>query len=83
MRFRAGLAEVAIPVPGAARAVTASVGIAGTSDAVLGSPADLLRQADLALYLAKRSGRDAIAVYDPTHGGPAVVVAAEEATSRN
>ena len=82
MRFRAGLAEVAIPVPGASRAITASVGIAGTSDAVLGSPADLLRQADLALYQAKRSGRDAIAVYDPARGGPAVVVAAETAACR-
>jgi diguanylate cyclase (GGDEF)-like protein len=74
-RFRAGLAEVAIPVPGASVAVTASVGIAGTSEAVLGSPGDLLRQADQALYQAKRSGRDAIAVYDPARGGPSVVVA--------
>ena len=75
-RFRAWLAEVAIPVPGVSRAVTASVGIAGTSEAILGSPGDLLRQADQALYLAKRSGRNAIAVYDPARGGPSLVGAA-------
>ncbi len=75
-RFRAGLAEVAIPVPGAPITVTASMGIAGTSEANLGSPGDLLRQADQALYQAKRSGRDAIAVYDPAGGGPSLVVAA-------
>src|SRR5262249_47440979 len=75
-RFRAGLAGVAIPVPGVSLAVTASVGIAGTSEALLGSPGDLLRQADQALYQGKRSGRDAIAVYDPARGGPSVVVPA-------
>jgi diguanylate cyclase (GGDEF)-like protein len=73
-RFRSGLAEVAISVPGASVAITASVGIAGTTDATLGSPEELLRQADQALYEAKRSGRDAIAIHDPSRGGPSVIV---------
>lgn len=42
---------------------TASIGIAYTSDASC-SPGDLLRQADVAMYRAKDSGRDRIEVYD-------------------
>ena len=42
---------------------TASVGIAHTSDP-RADPVDLLRQADVAMYRAKDSGRDRIETYD-------------------
>jgi diguanylate cyclase (GGDEF)-like protein len=48
---------------GESLAVTASFGIADTSDAVEGKSEDLVRAADLALYRAKESGRDRVAVY--------------------
>jgi two-component system cell cycle response regulator len=76
-RFRADLARLAIPVPGAARAitVTASVGIADIAGALQGSLEEFLREADEALYFAKRSGRDAIWVYDPSRRCPVAAVA--------
>ncbi len=75
-RFRAVLnAEDVLPddtpIP-----VTASVGIAVAHDTV-DSPKELLRRADLALYQAKRSGRDAIWIYDPSQNAPRVAVATE------
>jgi diguanylate cyclase (GGDEF)-like protein len=78
MRFRADLARLAIPLPGAARAitVTASVGIADTAGAIQDSLEEFLREADEALYHAKRSGRDAIWVYDPSHRCPVAAVTA-------
>jgi diguanylate cyclase (GGDEF)-like protein len=75
MRFRADLAELRIPAPGAAIAVTASVGIADTAAAIQDNLDEFLREADAALYQAKRSGRDAIWVYDLSQGCPTVVVA--------
>jgi diguanylate cyclase (GGDEF)-like protein/PAS domain S-box-containing protein len=43
--------------------VTASVGIAYDSDGHV--PADVLRNADIAMYLAKRDGRDRFEVFEP------------------
>jgi diguanylate cyclase (GGDEF)-like protein len=74
-RFRAGLARLTIAARRADVMVTASVGIAGTTNTLPGSPAELFRQADQALYQAKRSGRDAIWVHEPSRRGPKVVVA--------
>ena len=66
-RFRAKLADRRITVGGTPISVTASVGIAAADSAQHG-PAEMLRQADEALYQAKRSGRDAIWVYDRRRG---------------
>ncbi len=71
--FRANLAHRTISVGGRDIRVTASVGIA-TTDRTQHSPFELLRQADESLYQAKRSGRDAIWVYDTSQGTPTVVV---------
>jgi two-component system, cell cycle response regulator len=73
-RFRTKLADQKITVDGNAIAVTASVGIAG-ADWTDHGPAELLRQADEALYQAKRSGRNAIWVYDSSLRIPTVAVA--------
>ncbi len=35
---------------------------------------DLLHQADEALYHAKRSGRDAVALHDPSRGGATLAI---------
>lgn len=48
------------------RSLTASVGMTVASPGV--EPGEVLRQADSALYHAKRSGRDQVAVYDPVSG---------------
>ena len=71
LRFRANLAEQAISAAGTDIAVTTSAGIALSNRARQDTPEDLFRQADIALDLAKTSGRNAVWVYDePTHGGP-------------
>ena len=76
LRFHAGLAGVTIPVPGDAGSIriNASVGIAGAAQMTPWTSEEFLHQADRALYHAKRSGRDAIAIYEPSRTAPAVVV---------
>jgi diguanylate cyclase (GGDEF)-like protein len=73
-RFRAGLHALRIPVNNGVLTVTASIGIASTSDMTQGSATGLLQLADQALYQAKDSGRDAIWIHDPNQGGPAVAI---------
>jgi two-component system cell cycle response regulator len=73
-RFRAGLAEQTIFGYSNDLMVTTSVGIAA-ADWTKGCPTELIRQADEALYQAKRSGRDAIWVYDSSQEGSTVAVA--------
>ncbi len=75
-RFHASLAGMTIPVAGTAEAITitASVGIAGAPEMIRWNSQEFLHQADQALYHAKRSGRDAIAIYEPARAAPAVVV---------
>jgi diguanylate cyclase (GGDEF)-like protein len=48
------------------RSLTCSVGVAVATPG--SQPGELLREADAALYHAKRSGRNQVAVYDPTSG---------------
>jgi diguanylate cyclase (GGDEF)-like protein len=72
-RFRDGLAAPHDPPAGRAIPLTLSIGIAGTDGPTPIDLVDLTHQADQALYLAKQSGRDAVALYDPSHGGPALV----------
>ncbi len=69
VRIRDGLEAAPSPIP-----ITLSIGIAAIDDATKADLADLLRRADQALQLAKRSGRNAIAVDDPDRGGPSLVV---------
>ena len=44
--------------------VTASVGIASARDAIAGA-ADLVRNADVAMYMAKANGKSGFAIFDP------------------
>lgn len=73
-RVRAALHELTISVGDTDISVTASIGIATAGNA--NSPQELVHQADAALYQAKRMGRDAICVYDPSQGGFVTAVAA-------
>jgi two-component system cell cycle response regulator len=63
-RFRTRLTEHRILARGKDIAVTTSAGIAVADRAHQSGPADLLRQADEALYEAKRSGRNAVWIYN-------------------
>jgi diguanylate cyclase (GGDEF)-like protein len=79
-RFRTRLTDHEIAVNGTAIAVSASMGIA-VADGTQHNPEELLRQADQALYQAKRSGRDAIWVYDSSQRMPTVAVASGSRTT--
>ena len=74
-RFRSLLSERAISVEGVPITVTASVGIAAAVFETQDSPRELFRRADRGLYQAKRSGRNAIWVYDHAQAGPKEAVA--------
>lgn len=74
-RFRASLAAQTIFTDNVNIRVTASVGIA-TTDWTQHTPAELFHQADNALYWAKRSGRDAIWVFDTAQQNPTEAIAA-------
>jgi diguanylate cyclase (GGDEF)-like protein len=63
-RLRAQLRDCAPYIEGAKVPVTVSVGVAGAGPQTSGVEA-LLRCADLALYEAKRSGRDRVVVWHP------------------
>jgi diguanylate cyclase (GGDEF)-like protein len=63
-RFRTRLSEHRIPAHGKNIAVTSSAGIAVADISHQNGPADLLHQADLALYRAKESGRNAVRVHN-------------------
>jgi diguanylate cyclase (GGDEF)-like protein len=60
--LREAVEELAIPHPGSsvAQRVTISVGAACVEPNATGSPEDLVRQADGALYKAKRAGRNLV-----------------------
>ncbi|MCW2681404.1 MAG: Diguanylate cyclase protein, partial [Frankiales bacterium] len=55
--------RAAVPVAGTSVSVRASLGIALTRDAA--SPDELLRNADLAMYASKGTGRDRVTWYEP------------------
>jgi diguanylate cyclase (GGDEF)-like protein len=75
-RFRAGIAAgpTGPATSSRAMAITLSIGVAGTDGADATPVDELIHQADQALYLAKRSGRDAVALYEPNVGGPKLVM---------
>lgn len=58
-RLRGCIAEVAVPAGGDTVSTTASIGVASWSR-VCDSPEQVLMQADVALYEAKKSGRDRV-----------------------
>jgi diguanylate cyclase (GGDEF)-like protein len=61
-RLRAAVLKMAIPVPDGPLRVTVSGGISERHQAM--TLDELLKHADLALYDAKRSGRDRVSLYD-------------------
>ncbi|HKM55124.1 MAG TPA: GGDEF domain-containing protein, partial [Isosphaeraceae bacterium] len=67
-RFRTAIAELGVVEHGVTIPVTTSVGVAATSDLARIPPAELLKQADEALYRAKDSGRDATWYWDRDRG---------------
>ncbi len=74
LRFRAGLAAPSRP----AIPLTLSAGIAGTDGTEPARLDDLLQRADQALYFAKRSGRNAVALFDPSRNVPRLVISRQE-----
>jgi two-component system cell cycle response regulator len=78
-RFRAGLTEQLTFIGNHDIRITASVGIA-TADSTTKSCAALLQRADEALYQAKRSGRDAIWVYNSSQEEPLLAIASSPLT---
>ncbi len=63
-RVRRNLARMAIPAPGTSFHLTTSIGIAGLEGAS-DSLEKAIHRADLALYRAKREGRNRVVVYEP------------------
>ena len=72
-RLRDALAAPPDATAGRVIPLTLSIGIAGTDGRTPIDLDELLDKADRALYLAKRSGRDAVARYDPSRGEPTMV----------
>ena len=65
-RLRLGVEAIGLPHEGAERGVvTLSAGLALASPEIGSSPAILLRDADAALYEAKRAGRNRVVVHEP------------------
>nr|WP_276319698.1 diguanylate cyclase [Nocardioides iriomotensis] len=52
--------DIAAPYPGFERPITASIGVSRVTD-----PSTSLREADVAMYAAKFSGRDCVVLYEP------------------
>jgi diguanylate cyclase (GGDEF)-like protein len=64
------LRGLTIAIDGATFGVTASFGVSCTDDIPSADPNELVRAADLALYQAKKNGRDRIEVYNPPDSVP-------------
>ena len=58
-------AKITLDLDGVSLALSASVGIFDFDDAVSATPSDLIRFADLAMYEAKRAGRDGHLLFTP------------------
>jgi len=63
-RLRAGVAEQPVWVDGAELRVTMSLGVSGAAEDGRLESDTILREADAALYEAKRAGRNRVAVFD-------------------
>jgi diguanylate cyclase (GGDEF)-like protein len=74
-RLRKGVADRPVTFDGVAIEVTVSIGVAEANLAFHGIP-DLLKQADRALYQAKRTGRNRVCVADPLGGDASSATAA-------
>jgi diguanylate cyclase (GGDEF)-like protein len=62
-------------IPGQAARITASFGVASFESGAT-TLAELIKQADQALYLAKSSGRNCVCRYDELAGAQAAAMAA-------
>lgn len=81
-RYRAEVRALRLPCRGSVITLTASIGVAATSDSSIKGPADLLLKADRALYRAKTSGRDAVRVWGgpPDHDAREILISHEPGT---
>ncbi len=69
-RFRTAVAGLKIVEQGVKVSVTTSVGVAAFTDLDHGTPAELLRRADEALYCAKKAGRNATWFWEQNRSRP-------------
>ncbi|MGC4086925.1 MAG: diguanylate cyclase [Polyangiaceae bacterium] len=69
-RLRNAIKSVEFHFGGQALHVSASIGISGNIDVPTGQAEDLVKAADLALYEAKRGGRDRCALFDERNSLP-------------
>ena len=83
-RLRAAVAALLIPHEGSShRIVTVSVGVASITPKRGMNPRELVESADRALYRAKGTGRDRIAVVDPVNGEPSMPAVSPYQTANN
>ncbi|MBI5814319.1 MAG: diguanylate cyclase [Nitrospinae bacterium] len=61
-RLRQGIAEMSVNFSGAQIKVTASIGVAALDSGSMNAPQDLVKSADLALYHAKETGKNCVAI---------------------
>ena len=59
-RVRSAIETLEVPVDGGPLRVTASIGVASLDGTVAIEPAEALKRADEALYLAKQGGRNRV-----------------------
>jgi len=85
-RIAARVRALVLAVSKESVSVTVSIGIAATSDVQTSEPEELLRMADVALYEAKRAGRDRVVLFAAETARPpasaAVVIREDVAASR-
>lgn len=83
-RLRAAVESLAIPHDATARGiVTASIGVAAMMPKRGASPLELLESADRALYRAKGTGRNRVAIVDPADVEPGPLAASPLPTANN
>ncbi|HET9956344.1 MAG TPA: diguanylate cyclase [Polyangiaceae bacterium] len=69
-RLRRAIESIQLTFDGKPERVTVSIGVAGNTDVASGKAEDLVKAADVALYEAKRLGRNRVVVYDAGSAEP-------------